>query len=223
MNLLLAFIALTATVLGSAMALPQARRLVRHGRVEGVSGPWIGVSAALNVWWMAYGVAEQVWVLLPVSGVSFVLYATIGVFFARSVGRRAFPGFVFGGVLGMVPLPFLLTSGWTAAGLVLGFSYGLQLAPAVVAACRTKDLAGVSAGTWGIAWAEALLWLVYGVGVGDIALTVGGAKGAFMSAVILGRLAATGHLSWGRVGQLDRTGEIGQAAGPHSGVTVRST
>ena len=40
---------------------------------------------------------------------------------------------------------------------------------------------------------EAALWLVYGVGVSDIALTLAGLVGVVMASVILTRLAVTGH------------------------------
>jgi uncharacterized membrane protein YhiD involved in acid resistance len=51
----------------------------------------------------------------------------------------------------------------------------------------------VSASTWLIAWVEAGLWLVYGLGVGDLALTLAGIVGMMMSSIILARLAVTGH------------------------------
>ncbi len=77
----------------------------------------------------------------------------------------------------MIPLPFLVIGGWELAGIAVGLSYGVQLLPAVVAACRTRDLVGVSASTWIIAFVESGLWLVYGIGVGDIALTLAGTVG----------------------------------------------
>ena len=194
MNLVLTLIAVTATIVGSGMALPQARHLARTRRVDGVSATWIGVSIAINGWWIAYAIAVQVWVLLPVSIISVVLYGTIGIFFGREVGRGAIPGLLVGGLgLGMVPLPFLLAGGWAVAGVVVGLCYGLQLVPAVGAAYRSRVLAGISPGTWIIAWVESMLWLGYGLGVLDAALIAGGAVGAVMSAAILVRLAVTGH------------------------------
>jgi len=62
-----------------------------------------------------------------------------------------------------------------------------------VASLRTSELSGVSSATWIIAFAEAALWLVYGLGVGDTALTLAGGVGVAMASVILGRLAGTGH------------------------------
>jgi uncharacterized protein with PQ loop repeat len=193
-NLLLNFLVVVATVLGSWMAFPQARRLVRTRRVDGVSAAWIGVSVSINGWWLTYGIAAGVWALIPVSLISLGLYSVIGVVYVSTAGRAALPALglgLFG--LGMAPLPFLIVGGWQLAAVAVGLSYGIQLLPAVVASCRTRELAGVSAATWLIAWVEAGLWLVYGVGVADTALTLAGLVGVAMASVILVRLAVTGH------------------------------
>ena len=194
MPLLLNLLVVVATVLGSWMAFPQARRIARTRRVDGVSATWIGVSLAINAWWLTYGLVAGVWALLPVSIISLLLYGVMAWFFVLSVGRAAVPGLalgVFG--LGMVPLPFLVIGGWELAGVAVGLSYGVQLLPAVVASLRTSVLSGVSSTTWIIAAVESMLWLVYGLGVGDIALTLAGLVGVVMASVILVRLAVTGH------------------------------
>lgn len=194
MNLALNLLVVVATVLGSWMAFPQARRIARTRRVDGVSATWIGVSLAINGWWLTYGLVAGVWALVPVSIISLLLYGVMAWFYVASVGRPALPGLalgVFG--LGMVPLPFLLVGGWELAGVAVGLSYGVQLLPAVVASLRTSELSGVSSTTWIIALVEAALWLVYGVGVSDIALTLAGLVGVVMASVILARLAVTGH------------------------------
>ena len=194
MNLALNLLVVVATVLGSWMAFPQARRIARTRRVDGVSATWIGVSLAINGWWLTYGLVAGVWALVPVSIISLLLYGVMAWFYVASVGRPALPGLalgVFG--LGMVPLPFLLVGGWELAGVAVGLSYGVQLLPAVVASVRTSELSGVSSTTWIIALVEAALWLVYGVGVSDIALTLAGLVGVVMASVILTRLAVTGH------------------------------
>jgi uncharacterized protein with PQ loop repeat len=194
MHLALNLLVVVATVLGSWMAFPQARRIARTRRVDGVSPTWIGVSLAINGWWLTYGLVVGVWALIPVSVVSLVLYGVMAWFFVGSVGRPALPGMalgVFG--LGMVPLPFLVLGGWELAGVAVGLSYGVQLMPAVVASLRTTALSGVSSTTWIIAFVEAALWLVYGLGVGDVALTLAGTVGMALASVILARLAVTGH------------------------------
>ena len=194
MHLVLNLLVVVATVLGSWMALPQARRIARTRRVDGVSATWIGVSLAINGWWLTYGLVAGVWALVPVSTISLLLYGAMARFFVGSVGRPALPGLalgVFG--LGMVPLPFLVIGGWQLAGVAVGLSYGVQLLPAVVASLRTSALSGVSSTTWIIASVEAVLWLAYGLGVGDAALTLAGVVGVVMASVILTRLAVTGH------------------------------
>ena len=194
MPLLLNLLVIVATVLGSWMAFPQARRIARTRRVDGVSATWIGVSLAINAWWLTYGLVADVWALLPVSIISLLLYGVMAWFFVLAAGRAAVPGLalgVFG--LGMVPLPFLLIGGWELAGVAVGLSYGVQLLPAVVASLRTSVLSGVSSTTWIIAAVESMLWLAYGLGVGDIALTLAGLVGVVMASVILVRLAVTGH------------------------------
>jgi len=194
MHLLLNFLVIVATLLGSWMAFPQARRIARTRRVDGVSATWIGVSLAINAWWLTYGLVAGIWAVVPVSIISLLLYGVMAWFFVLSVGRAAIPGLalgVFG--LGMVPLPFLLIGGWELAGVAVGLSYGVQLLPAVVASLRTSALSGVSSTTWIIASLEAVLWLAYGLGVGDVALTLAGLVGVVMASVILVRLAVTGH------------------------------
>ncbi len=196
MNLVLNLIVVAASVLGSGMALPQALKLARTQNVEGVSAVWIGVSVAINVWWTIYAIHESVWALLPVSTVSLALYLGMGVIYLRSVGASALPGFAVGSlILGMAPLPALLVGGWEAAGLAIGLSYGIQLAPAVFAAFRTRELDGVSPGTWVMSLLEAVLWLVYGAMISDIALLAGGTAGVVMATAILSRLAAVGSVS----------------------------
>lgn len=194
MNLVLNIVVVVATVLGSWMALPQARQIARTRRVDGVSSAWIGVSLAINAWWLTYGLVMRVWALVPVSTISLLLYGVMAWCFVASVGRSGLRGLAAGAFgLGMVPLPFLLVGGWELAGVAVGLSYGVQLMPAVVASLRTRILGGVSSATWLIAFVEAALWLAYGVAVRDAALTLAGAVGMAMAAVIIARLAVTGH------------------------------
>ncbi len=194
MNLVLNLLVIAATVLGSGMALPQVRRILRTGRVDGVSPTWIGVSMALNGWWFAYALASSVWALLAVSLASMILYAVMAGGYLKSVGARGLGGLALGAFgLGMIPLPFLLVGGWGLAGVVVGLSYGIQLLPAVIVACRTSALAGISAVTWLIAVFESAVWFLYGMAIGDAALLLAGVVGVVMAAVIIGRLAVTGH------------------------------
>ena len=194
MTLALNFLVLSASVLGSAMAYPQARRLVRTRCIEGISASWIGVSLALNSWWLAYGVGTGVWAIVPVSAISLALYVTIAIVYVSTKGRGGLSPIALGfATLGFVPVPFAVVGGWELLGIAIGLCYGLQLLPAVIGVHRTRELSGVSAATWFLAATESVIWFVYGWLVRDAALTLAGVVGVAMSALILVRLAATGH------------------------------
>ncbi len=64
----------------------------------------------------------------------------------------------------------------------------MQLSPAVVAVYRAPDVSGVSAATWGIAFAEAALWGIYGLARLDAGLITLAVTGLVMSALVLARL-----------------------------------
>ncbi len=178
-----------ANVIGAVMAFPQAIRLVRTRRIEGISPVWAGISVAVNTWWIIYGVGVGLWAVLPVSTLSALAYLII-VWVLGSVApssvRRAALGF---GLTAVVPLAVLVAAGWPAVGLLVGLLYGVQLAPAVVGAYRSDVPRGISPTTWLLAWAEAFFWGVYGVGTSDIALVSAGLVGVVMSSLILVRLA----------------------------------
>lgn len=200
MNIVLNLVAVAASVIGAGMALPQAISLFTTRRTDGVSPMWIGVSLAINAWWAAYALAASVTVLLPVAVASFVLYAAIGVIFVRAerdAGRRLAPtirSMAIGAfALGLGPLPGLVIGGWHTAGIAIGLCYGVQLLPAVIATFRTRELSGVSNGTWILSFVEGLLWLIYGVVIVDGALIAGGVTGVLMAGIILARLDITGH------------------------------
>lgn len=186
----MALMLVVANVMGAGMIVPQVVRLHRLRSADGVSGVWIGVGIAMNSWWTAYGSAESLWGILPVSIVTALLYMVMAAQYLGLLGR---PGLrpLFAGLflLGLVPMPFLVIGGWGTAGLVVGLTYAVQFAPAAVAALRSADVSGISTVTWAMAWVEAVIWVVYGLSTGDAALLVGGTGGTLAATVILARLA----------------------------------
>ncbi len=190
--MILVVVAIAANVIGATMAAPQFIRLYRTRIADGISAEWVAMSLALNAWWAIYAIAQGLWLVLPVSVISAALYLGIAVLFVRSrpLALRFAITLV---VVGAVPVPVLAVAGWSAAGVVVGLGYACQLMPALLVALRTHELSGIAPGTWWIACGEALLWLVYGIGVGDLALAVAGASGALVAAAILVRLQVTGH------------------------------
>ena len=190
---LLTALLIVANVLGAAMAAPQAVRLLRTRTTSGVSPVWVGVSIAMNLWWLVYGLAADLWALVPISVVALVLYGVIAVTLTRLRRGRTVPEIALGATIGLVPLPALALGGLDAAGVAIGVGYGLQLAPAVIAAYRTRELHGVAPGTWIMAFVESAIWFAYGLDVLDPALLVGGASGVVLPALPLARLVVTGH------------------------------
>ena len=188
----LTLIVVLASVLGAVMAVPQALRLVRYRRVEGVSTAWAAMSTTLNAWWVVYGVGSGSWGIVPVSAVSVGAYLVILaslVRFSNVPNGTTIRKFLVAAIgVGLIPVPVLLLGGWAATGVVLGALYGIQLAPAVVAVYRTEDVSGVSAATWSIAWAEALLWGFYGLAHADAGLMTLAATGLTFSTAVLARL-----------------------------------
>lgn len=189
---MLTLVVIAANILGGAMAIPQARKLLRSRRVDGVSPVWAAVSAAVNAAWIPYGVAVGDLGIVPVSIVSVMAYVAIAIGICRYgtapaalVALRMFASAV--AVL-VVPAVVLIVEGWVAAGVTLGLFYGVQLTPAVVAVYRTADVSGVSLATWVIAFVEAALWGVYGLGRGDAGLLSLSASGLCMASLVLARL-----------------------------------
>jgi uncharacterized protein with PQ loop repeat len=189
LSAILPILLVVANVMGVGMIVPQVVRFHRSGSTDGVSGTWVGVGVAMNTWWIAYALAEQLWGLLPVSIGATALYLVIGAQYAALTGR---PGLrrVLVGTAGFAVIPgiALLAGGWTATGLTMGFAYAVQFSPAAITAVRSVDVSGISPATWTMAWVEAAIWFTYGATVGDQALLVGGGGGALMATIILVRL-----------------------------------
>jgi uncharacterized protein with PQ loop repeat len=80
---------------------------------------------------------------------------------------------------------------WHVLGLVLGWAYIPQLAPAVWTAYNTPTPIGVSAGTWALIGIDAALWLVYGALLDDTPVVIFGVVGFVASVLILARVWAT--------------------------------
>jgi uncharacterized protein with PQ loop repeat len=179
-----------ANVMGAGMIVPQVVRLHRVRSADGVSGVWIGVGIAMNSWWIAYGLAESLWGILPVSIAAAALYLVMAGQYLGLLGRPGLRPLVTGlFLLGLVPMPFLAVGGWSIAGLVVGLAYAIQFSPAAFATLRSNELSGVSTVTWSMAWVEAVIWVIYGLSTGDAALLVGGTGGTLAATVILVRLA----------------------------------
>ena len=182
-----------ANILGAMMAVPQAARAIRTRQVAGVSAVWVGISIAANAWWIAYGLGTGSMAVVPVAVVATAGYVLIAWALLATGAPSPVRGQLLGSIGAIAPWPALVLafSGWAAVGVLLGLLYGIQLIPAVGAAYGTHSIGGVAPTTWVLAWAEALLFGVYGFAVADAGLIVLGVCGLLGSSAILARIAWT--------------------------------
>jgi uncharacterized protein with PQ loop repeat len=179
-----------ATIMAWWSLIPQIRKLIRTGDPAGVSGTWPAIGLVSNAGWTAYLVSQQLWAAVPSTSVMVFFYLIV----LRTL-RRAGLGLGAAVVRGILSVAVLVGSyvlgSWGVLGLVLGWAYVPQLAPAIWAAYRTADPTGISAGTWALIGIEAGLWMVYGGLLGDTPVVIFGAVGVVAAALILGRVWAT--------------------------------
>ena len=184
----------TAVILATIMAwwslIPQIRKLIRTADPTGVSGTWPAIGLVSNAAWTAYLWSQELWAAVPSTSVMVFFYLIV----LRTLHRAALP---LGGatIRGLLSIAILLGTyslgSWSSLGLVLGWAYIPQLAPAVWAAYRTPDPTGIASGTWALIGIEAALWMVYGGLLRDTPVVIFGAVGVVAAALILGRVWAT--------------------------------
>lgn len=187
---LITAVMVAANVLGAAMAVPQARKMLRTRSSEGVSLTWAVVSATVNAGWGWYGLGVGDLGIVPVSVVSVLCYLVITALIVQQRGCRS--ELVTAATAATTVAGFAVAAGWfggwAAAGVALGALYGVQLSPAVVSVYRAADVSGVAVSTWVIALAEAALWGVYGSVRADVGLVALAVSGVVMAALVLARL-----------------------------------
>lgn len=179
-----------ATIMAWWSLIPQIRKLIRTADPAGVSGTWPAIGLVSNAGWTAYLWSQQLWAAVPSTSVMVFFYLIV----LRSLRRAGLHmgAAVVRGVLSTAVLVATFTLGsWGDLGLVLGWAYVPQLAPAVWAAYRISDPTGISVGTWALIGVEAVLWMVYGGLLGDAPVVIFGAVGVVAAALILGRVWAT--------------------------------
>lgn len=191
---MMTLVVIAATILGGAMAVPQAWKVVRTRSTRGVSGVWAAVSTTINLWWAAYAFGVGDIAIFPVAAISVMAYLVITTAIVRYGDHPArsivVPMALCSTAIALIPLAALALGGWTVAGLVLGALYGVQLSPAVLAVYRSADVSGVSIATWALALAEAVLWGAYGIVRVDAGIVALAVTGSIASSLVLARLFA---------------------------------
>ncbi len=179
-----------ATLLAWWSLIPQIRKLLRTGDIAGVSGTWPAIGLVSNAGWTAYLLSQQLWAAAPSTAGMIVFYVVVLRTLGVAGARLVIP--LIRGAVGIVILAGAFALGsWPVLGLVLGWAYVPQLAPAVWAAYRTPDPSGISAGTWALIGVEAALWLVYGWLLADTPVMIFAVVGVVAAGLILLRVAAS--------------------------------
>jgi len=184
---------IVATGLAWWALVPQIRKLARTGDPTGISTTWPAIGLVSNAAWTAYLVSQALWAAAPSTAVMVIFYVLVLRALGR-VGSHLSTPLRRGTAWAVILFGLLAFGGWTTLGLALGWAYVLQLAPAVVAAFRTPEPTGVSAGTWSMIGVEAALWLTYGGLHSDVPVMIYGTVGIGAAVLILGRLAVTGTI-----------------------------
>lgn len=181
---------IVATLLAWTTLIPQIRSIIRTGDIEGVSITWPFIGLVSNTAWTVYLASQSLWAATPsTAGMALFYIVVIRVLANRHAPlRRAFiRGSLWASVLAVVGLFF----GWGAFGLLLGWSYSVQMAPPVAAAYRSASPTGVSIGSWTLITIESLLWGVYGWLQDDLPIQVFALTGIVAGFSILARAITT--------------------------------
>ncbi len=160
-----------ALVLAIVQPVPQVLRVLRGGRIAGVSGSTTWLGFALNAGWLAYGAAQGLLPLLVLSAVYAMGYGAVGILLV-SRGNRS--GIGVAAVVAAFGALLVVAAGWTALGTVLALAVGVQFLPQVVEAWRGTDLSGLAPGTYVVAAVDGVVWGGYGLVIGDLPLVVYG-------------------------------------------------
>jgi hypothetical protein len=181
-------LALSATVLAVAGAVPQVRRLAHCRDLAGVSvlGPMIGLAS--EAMWAAYLLDAELCSAVAAPVMMLAANAALVVAAVRAGGRfgRALAAAALWGV-GMTAIG--LAGGWATVGTALGVAYAVQVAPCVWSAYRTAAPTGVAVTAWIANLGEGVLWVAYGGSCGDHALVLVGIVESGAAVAILARIA----------------------------------
>ncbi len=178
-------VGLVASGVFLARLLPQPIRLARTCVAAGVSPLAALNSVTTALAWTAYGIGARLPVVAIVSALAVVPSTWAAVLLVRTarssdwVGATAWASVV------------AVAAATGHLGFVLAGSVLLTIGPQVVVAVRGEDLRGIAPTTMWIALADASLWGLYGIALGDGALMAYGVVLFSSATIVLLRIVAT--------------------------------
>ena len=167
-------LAVTGTVLYVARAAPATIQIARRREVDPEAATTFGLLLLTGLWWVAYSleVLNLPSLLSAVLGLLAPAYGLLVLWRVRGVGRGV--AFVLVAGLAVTFLEEELTP--RAMGVTAAVGAAGIAVPQAVRLLRDRDPSapGASIGTWALVAFNALVWLVYGVLVGDPLLGAAG-------------------------------------------------
>ena len=185
-------VGIVATAVTFVQIVPQIVRLLRTGRIEGVSPTWAAAGLTINLGWLAYVIHGGFWVTIP-SIVAAVSSFGLALWLLYRNGADLRVALWMSAAVAVASVAVQLGAGWTVLGTVLGLSNGLYLGPSVIAVWRSHVPAGVSPLTWMLTVLEGLKWGFYGVLVFSGPIVVYGTTAVLLAALVLLRLWTARH------------------------------
>jgi uncharacterized protein with PQ loop repeat len=179
-----------ATIIAWITLVPQIRRLLATGDPEGVSVTWPVIGFVSNAGWTFYLASQGHWAATPGTLGMVVFYLVVLRILAR-LGVSLLTGFLRGTAWATALTAIGATQGWAILGLVLGWSYALQLLPALTSSYRSRNPTGVSIGSWLLITIESVLWGIYGVLLDDLPIKIFAVTGVVAGSLIVARAATT--------------------------------
>ena len=185
-------VGIVATAVTFVQIVPQIVRLLRTGRIEGVSPTWAAAGLTINLGWLAYVIHGGFWVTIP-SIVAAVSSFGLALWLLYRNGADIRVALWMSAAVAVASVVVQLAAGWTVLGTVLGLSNGLYLGPSVITVWRSRVPSGVSPLTWMLTVLEGLKWGFYGVLVFSGPIVVYGTTAVLLAALVLLRLWTTRH------------------------------
>ena len=185
-------VGIVATAVTFVQIVPQIVRLLRTGRIEGVSPTWAAAGLTINLGWLAYVIHGGFWVTIP-SIVAAVSSFGLALWLLYRNGADIRVALWMSAAVAVASVVVQLGAGWTVLGTVLGLSNGLYLGPSVITVWRSDVPAGVSPLTWMLTVLEGLKWGFYGVLVFSGPIVVYGTTAVLLAALVLLRLWTARH------------------------------
>ena len=177
-------VALVATVLAAAGVMPQCVRLVRTRDHEGVSLTGATLGVVTEAAWVAFMFEHHIWSALTMPALMVSANAMLVYCIVRT-GRDAGSSFRVGAGWALILVGVPMLGGWTTLGIILGFSYAVQITPTISDAYRSEVPTGIAPARWIMVMCETSLWIFFGVMRDEPSIMIFGIVAGSCAAAIL--------------------------------------